>query len=263
MTSINLLHLPEEVLLQIFTYLRVSSLQHLMLSCSKIYNLIETKLWKTLSFRDYFHFLYQTPLRFNETNLFDFQTRNESEEEANKEITDPFKDPLSEEDLMRLEEVQAQISNWKTFYINCFKKDKFNLTGFWVGDYGDHGFELLRVFHKGYYVYAKKVTGDPNIPAGRLTWKVIMDETMKIGKGEVHLAETGYRNSRWNTALIENDVPNVIKLSWQIKGFGNIGYCCTFYTVKAGEGEFDPNTMGRKFQSFINLESEELEHSLG
>jgi len=262
MNSTNLLDIPQEVILQIFSYLKPDSLQSLLLTCSQIYNIIESHLWKSLSLRDYLHFLCQTPLRIEETNLYDFKSRLEQKEEAQKIISDPFKEPLSKDDLKKIEQAQSQIINWKSFYIDCYQKEKMNLTGFWVGDYGDHGFELIRIFHKGYHVYAKKLTGDPNIPAGKLTWKAMLDKNLKNGKGEIHLADTGFQNPRWNTALLENVTPDIIKISWQMKGFGSFGYCFTFYMIKAGKGEYDLDTMGRKFQTFVGIESDEQDHYL-
>ena len=125
MNSTNLLDIPQEVILQIFSYLKPDSLQSLLLTCSQIYNIIESHLWKSLSLRDYLHFLCQTPLRIEETNLYDFKSRLEQKEEAQKIISDPFKEPLSKDDL-----------KWYWYLLICF-----GVFAFYFGEEEDHKYE--------------------------------------------------------------------------------------------------------------------------
>lgn len=241
---------PDEVLLQIFYYLDAASLVSCMETSRQFNILVDTKIWKTISLRDYSYFLYQIPLTDDQVTDSSFELRKEDEEEANKEIADPFKEPLSAEEQRRLEEGQAKIKDWKQFYLDCQKKDKYNLSGFWVGDYGDHGFELLRIYHKGYRVYAKKLTGDVNIPAKKLTWKMTLDKTMNKGRGEIHLADVDFKNSRWNTAFLDTSVPNAVKISWLTGVYAGYMCCITFSCVKIGKKEFDSRTMSRKVEVF-------------
>ena len=249
MISTNPSHnIPPDVLLQIFSYLKPSSLLSCMLTCHDFYNAIDSKLWRLLSLRDYHPFLYQIPLTFDQVNTPDFKTRIETLEEAEMCFVKPSNRLLSESELKRLEAKKAAITNWKEFYQKCHKLEPWNLSGFWIGDYESHGFELIRIYHHGYEIYAQKLTGDPNIPAPKLTWKMTMDKDMKKGKGEIHLAETGYINSRWNTAYIDGTSPNVIKITWVSGTY--LGYLCciTFANVKIGKAEFDPDSMGRKVE---------------
>jgi len=59
--------------------------------------------------------------------------------------------------------------------------------------------------------------GHSNIPAGKLTWKMKLDQSLSKGKGEVHLADYGFKNPRWSTAYIEVVRPNLILITWFTK----------------------------------------------
>lgn len=47
---------------------------------------------------------------------------------------------------------------------------QFNLSGLWVGKYGDHGYEMINVTYVEDTLVATKVTGDLNVPKGELTF---------------------------------------------------------------------------------------------
>ena len=66
-----------------------------------------------------------------------------------------------------------------------------SLSGFFLGEYGSHGTELVFVEHIGFHLRAFKVTGDPNVPAGELTWSVLLDAFLAEGFGVIRLAEHG------------------------------------------------------------------------
>ena len=254
--------IPQEVLLQIFTYLDLSSLISCFSTCQKFHSLTNTLLWKTISLRDFSHFLSQKPLSASEQNRVHLNIRMESPEEALKDINDPLKEPLTDQEQELLVENKPQVQDWKEFYQNYHELNQRNLSGIWIGDYGAHGFELIKIYQKGYKVYAKKLTGDPNVPAKRLTWQMHMDETLLRGKGEVHLAVTGYINSKWNTAYLDCTTPNVLKIKWIVSANDLFGYAVTFMAVKAGKAEFDPETMGRRIEGIL-MSDDLLAHELG
>jgi len=255
--------IPQEVLLQIFSYLDLPSIVSGLSTCQKFHKLTNTSLWKMISLRDYSHFLYQAPLSDSERHRIHLNIRMETQEEAQKEINDPFAEPLTEQEQQLLSEAKNRVQDWKEFYKSHCKLNNKNLSGIWIGDYGAHGFELIKIYHKGYKVYAKKLTGDPNVPAKRLTWKMEMDESLLHGKGEVHLAETGYINSKWNTAYLDCTTPNVLKIKWIVSANDLFGYAVTFIAVKAGKAEFDPETMSRKIEGILMSGADLFEHELG
>ena len=48
---------------------------------------------------------------------------------------------------------------------------QFNLEGLWVGKYGSHGYEMINVTYYGDLLVATKVTGDKNVPRGKVTFQ--------------------------------------------------------------------------------------------
>lgn len=210
-----------------------------------------------ISLRDYHYFLHQTPMSDEEMENLNFDMIKENPEEAGVIFSNPFKQPLSDSEKQLIEEASLSIRNWKKFYMDCFKYEKYNLSGLWAGDYGNHGFELIKIFHKGYHVYAQKLTGDKNIPARKLTWRMTMDKSMKKGKGYFHLADEGFRDPRWNTGFIDTSEPNVLKIKWMTGVYGGHMCCVTFSNVKIGKAEFSA-AMARKVEVFMVPQAEQL-----
>lgn len=48
---------------------------------------------------------------------------------------------------------------------------QFNLAGLWKGQYGDYGETIIRIRYEGEMMVATKVTGDPHVPAGEVTFR--------------------------------------------------------------------------------------------
>lgn len=91
------------------------------------------------------------------------------------------------------------------------------LTGLYIGAFGPHGPELLQLSRGTWQdgeeaVYGVKVTGDPNVPAGSLSFRAKVGRRHRLEpseeyppdlgvvvryKGEGRIAATGYRNPRW------------------------------------------------------------------
>jgi len=250
-------YIPDDIFAQIFLFLDLKSIGKCLLTCKSFNNLIDAQLWKTMILRDYIHFLYTEPLTEEEldspTKISQITTTYESEAEAASIFKNPFQN-LSPEVREIINQRISSLPNPKEFYLKCHSLP--NISGFWVGDYGGHGFELIRVYHQGYKVYAKKLTGDPNIPAGKVTWKMTFGEDGLRGKGELHLAETGFQNSRWSTAYIDISEKNTIQIDWFIQDSFGFWYKLTFGNVKAGMKEFIGPALEERI-TVINLESDE------
>ena len=101
---------------------------------------------------------------------------------------------------------------------------QFNLSGLWVGKYGDHGYELINVTYAGDVLIAHKVTGTKNVPKGEATFEVDLSpksismeggdalEPIELGEGAAkqwgskylqrfagrgQVAAEGYVDSQW------------------------------------------------------------------
>jgi hypothetical protein len=44
----------------------------------------------------------------------------------------------------------------------------------------------------GYRLFAVKETGDVNVPAGKITFEVLLSSSLQRGEGRIHLAESGF-----------------------------------------------------------------------
>jgi len=166
--------------------------------------------------------------------------------DPNSLINDPFQGQISNIQEHILREASIQLQNWKGLYVLCHMK--IDLNGYWIGDYGRHGKELIRIYQKGYEVIAKKVTGDENVPAGQISWKMTLDRNLTKGKGFMQVAEIGYKNAAWVTAYLDIIDQNSLQITWFIYDhFGN-WYSLTFGTVRAGASNYSSDVLERKVQ---------------
>jgi hypothetical protein len=74
-----------------------------------------------------------------------------------------------------------------------------DLNGLWRGRYGPHGEEVVSIEQKGEAILARKVTGDPNVPKGEITFRARLDGWS--GPGEGQIAERGFKNPRFVPGL--------------------------------------------------------------
>ncbi|EFN57162.1 hypothetical protein CHLNCDRAFT_51231 [Chlorella variabilis] len=96
---------------------------------------------------------------------------------------------------------------------SCVKTDPFS--GLYVGTFGPHGPELLQVSRQveggREWAVATKLTGDPNVPAGTVSWKALIGRGNRLPaemyppemavtaryKGQGQVAQTGFTNAKW------------------------------------------------------------------
>ena len=241
---------PSEVLLQILSYLDVQSINACLRVNITFFQVIEERLWKIVFFRDFSHFLYQMPL--GEQDLIMPQKESQIQMMRKQSFdplefhSEPFQEQLSVSKEQILEEAAIQLRNWKGLYVLCFMN--IDLNGYWIGDYGRHGKEIIEIYQKGYEVIAKKITGDENVPAGEIIWKMTLDKNFKKGKGFMQVAEIGYKNPAWVTAYLDIIDCNSLQITWFIyDNFGN-WYSLTFGTIRAGVNDYNGKVMERKVQ---------------
>lgn len=81
----------------------------------------------------------------------------------------------------------------------------YDLTGFWLADYGSHGLEVLEIVRKDSLLIAKKITGDVHVPAGEVSFYV---DTKKNGEGKIQIAEKDFKNQEWTSGKIAEVIDN-------------------------------------------------------
>lgn len=62
---------------------------------------------------------------------------------------------------------------------------QFNLSGLWVGKYGDHGYEMINVTYVEDTLIATKVTGDKNVPKGEITFTADLNPLSRSKEGKI------------------------------------------------------------------------------
>ena len=55
------------------------------------------------------------------------------------------------------------------------RSDQVNFSGLYIGEYGTHGLEFIEIIQHGYEVKGLKLTGDPNVPAGKYSFEVVFN----------------------------------------------------------------------------------------
>lgn len=73
------------------------------------------------------------------------------------------------------------------------------LEGLWTGVYGPHGMEILSVRCSGDEIVARKVTGDPNVPCGEITFSA------RISSKNTEEAQQLWRAATNNFLAISDD----------------------------------------------------------
>ncbi|KAI5803753.1 hypothetical protein EDC01DRAFT_468552 [Geopyxis carbonaria] len=117
--------------------------------------------------------------------------------------------------------------------------------GLWVGDYFKHGAEIVLLHQSadGSRLEAIKLTGDPNVPRGELTWRVpdlaaVMRTTpawevewpdAQVVAGEGQLADTGYKNACWVPLEVILAAPDKVVAMWDMKPIGVQGMTVSVY----------------------------------
>eukprot|EP00127_Corallochytrium_limacisporum_P001625 Clim_evm22s70 gene=Clim_evmTU22s70 len=109
----------------------------------------------------------------------------------------------------------------------CYMDPDFSsVEGVWVGDYGPHGVEIIAVTLEDGVLYGRKITGDENVPANELTWRVQIQEQPE---------EVDYR--MWNVRFAQDHMDGVDSVRLIYPGAGQI----------AGHGFRDPTYVPGKF----------------
>ncbi|EDV23834.1 uncharacterized protein TRIADDRAFT_57437 [Trichoplax adhaerens] len=57
-------------------------------------------------------------------------------------------------------------------------------SGYYAGTYGVHGLEIIRILYKEQTLNGTKITGDPNVPAGKITFKAFLSNPILIANPE-------------------------------------------------------------------------------
>ncbi|KAL4425295.1 hypothetical protein ABPG75_009311 [Micractinium tetrahymenae] len=104
-------------------------------------------------------------------------------------------------------------THYQRLPLNFCKTDPFD--GLYVGTFGPHGPELLQVSRQveggQEWVVATKLTGDPNVPAGTVSWKALIGRGNRLPvemypaemavtaryRGQGQVAQAGFQRPKW------------------------------------------------------------------
>lgn len=85
---------------------------------------------------------------------------------------------------------------------------------FYVGSYGSHGHELIYVEQRGCYVCGTKLTGDPNVPAGAITWEFMFDLSgANLGRIQLAMTQVFRNRSFGGLRMCYNPTSNPVRLT--------------------------------------------------
>lgn len=174
-------------------------------SCSEL--LHHRNIWEFLLLRDFPYFLTTSPLSIDRPfTVNELEIKTLPLDSAMNYPPD-YKPVQTQSE--RQEALKA-VSDKSIEFLKAKYREIFVLTkrsppfsGNWIGDYSAHGLESLKLFQNGFTLFAIKVTGDINVPATKMTWKVNLNSTLTHGRGVIHIADTGFMNPRWAPVEIQ------------------------------------------------------------
>eukprot|EP00002_Diphylleia_rotans_P009435 TRINITY_DN1966_c0_g1_i10.p1 TRINITY_DN1966_c0_g1~~TRINITY_DN1966_c0_g1_i10.p1 ORF type:complete len:149 (+),score=22.12 TRINITY_DN1966_c0_g1_i10:62-508(+) len=108
----------------------------------------------------------------------------------------------------------------------------YNLQGLWVGRYGQHGEELIRIDeipqeNRTLLYRAVKLTGDSHVPTGETSFEVTLEShreddrlvsVFRSARGQV--AEDNFRNPQWVSGTLTMIDAVTFDFTWQGVGTG-------------------------------------------
>ena len=235
--------LPAEMLSYLISFLKVKNVYNCML-VSKTWNgLIDNIFWKNICKRDfasYFdpmndtNYFYPSKLMQdsfeNEDNelywLLDISKKNEEKgivddpaKNIHLHIPTVLDDAKAKQSSFLLKPYSNEFAqsefdlDWKLKY----KEQSFrlNITGTFSAVYSAHGLEQVQVTQSGYILRGVKITGDVNVPAGKTTFVVRLNEEYSAGQGKMQLARTHYRNPCFSTSFAREISKEKFTLRWR------------------------------------------------
>jgi len=107
------------------------------------------------------------------------------------------------------------------------KQQDPHLEGLWMGNYGSHGPEVVHITVSERWITATKVTGDVNVPAGEVTWRVSAHSLT----GQVHCAWKGFRDDWWEQCTLLIIDRDTIQVNWNTS-IPHEEYDLVFYRIK-------------------------------
>lgn len=216
-----------EVKWLIFVRLDYCSLSSALQVCKEWNSIIDETIWRNLCFRDWKDYL-EPPFPLCDD-------------------VDPR--PIPETIVPETQKgEELNITDWKEFYRACLATPDLN--GIFSAIYGDHGEELMQITHKGFFISVLKITGDPNVPAGKISWYATLCKSRKKGWGKIQVAEYGYLNPSWRGAFVDVIDKDKLELTW----FFNVAH----YT-KEYHRTFTRITQNRTFDQEEEQETDEDE----
>jgi len=123
-----------------------------------------------------------------------------------------FVDPMSQELLFTkfLNVKQYENSyNFRRLHLPLVHPKAIIQPGVFKGTYGDHGLELilLNYYNDGYDVKATKLLGDPNVPAGKITFRVDLRYSMVLAEAQQESMSELAKIPRSTSVILPQNLP--------------------------------------------------------
>ncbi|KAL0482269.1 hypothetical protein AKO1_011117 [Acrasis kona] len=97
-----------------------------------------------------------------------------------------------------------------------------DISGYWMGNYGDNGYEIVQLKCIDSKYVAIKVIGDKNVPAGEVSFYIETPPYVSIGKscvGYIQVAHIGFQSPRFVEGELCLFTPYTFVFQWYVLHF--------------------------------------------